>query len=395
MKTRDRLWSLDFILIIGIAFCGFTVCFMQNNGVPLYVVQLGGLSSTSGFMTVGFSVGAMAGRVAAGQLADRRGRRVTLLLSSLLFVASLVLPLLYSSLWMVLVSRIIHGLCFAAITTAGASAAADVLPSARLGEGMGYYGLAQAAGMAGGPTMGISLFHNGGYPALYAGSAVIMGAATLLSFSCRYEKRLPARRREESGGEVPQERSVIWRVFDKRALPAAAMYAVYSLASAMAATYMSLYAANAGIARPGLFFTTEAAGLVITRLTTGRLADRHGPLTVLLPASVSGVVSFVLLAASHALPAYALSGLFYGFSLGVTLPLLNMLAVKNVPPGRYGAANALFFLAADVGVGIGAILWGYASDLSGGGFTLCCLGSAGAVALMAVLGLRLRKLGKI
>lgn len=41
------------------------------------------------------------------------------------------------------------------------------------------------------------------------------------------------------------------------------------------------------------------------------------------------------------------------------------MAVRNVPPSRRGAANATFFLGFDLGIGVGAMLWGAVAELVG------------------------------
>ncbi|MFA7467265.1 MAG: MFS transporter, partial [Desulfotomaculaceae bacterium] len=45
-------------------------------------------------------------------------------------------------------------------------------------------------------------------------------------------------------------------------------------------------------------------------------------------------------------------------------PGMQAMAVKNVPPNRRGAANATFFSSFDLGIGIGATMWGVVSKLT-------------------------------
>ena len=69
---------------------------------------------------------------------------------------------------------------------------------------------------------------------------------------------------------------------------------------------------------------------------------------------------------------FNLSGIVYGFCTGIALPLNQSVAVKNTPPERWGAANALFQLAIDVGIGGACVIWGIVNDCFGFPVTICC-----------------------
>ena len=62
----------------------------------------------------------------------------------------------------------------------------------------------------------------------------------------------------------------------------------------------------------------------------------------------------------------------YGFCIGIALPLNQSVAVKNTPPERWGAANALFQLANDIGIGGACVIWGIVNDCFGFPVTICC-----------------------
>ena len=91
------------------------------------------------------------------------------------------------------------------------------------------------------------------------------------------------------------------------------------------------------------------------------------------------------LASMQALPAtatewlFCLAGLPYGLFLGIMMPVNQTVAVKNTPPERWGAANALYLLALDVGVGIVCVAWGILNDAFGYTAAIVC-----AMAFMVV-----------
>ena len=53
--------------------------------------------------------------------------------------------------------RIIHGVTWAVSTTAVGTAITDIIPDSRRGEGMGWYGMAMTIAMAIGPMIGLSV----------------------------------------------------------------------------------------------------------------------------------------------------------------------------------------------------------------------------------------------
>ena len=82
----------------------------------------------------------------------------------------------------------LQGMGFAIATTASATAAADVLPLSRLGEGIGYYGLGQAIAMSIGPALAMFLVSTDPAENLYLGFSAAAACALAFSLVCRYER---------------------------------------------------------------------------------------------------------------------------------------------------------------------------------------------------------------
>ena len=83
--------------------------------------------------------------------------------------------------------------------------------------------------------------------------------------------------------------------------------------------------------------------------------------------------SAMLLAAPMSEAIYLGSGVLYGLSLGITLPLNQSVAVKNTPPERWGATNALFLLMNDLGIGVTSLIWGAINDTLGFQVSIICI----------------------
>ena len=387
IQKRPRLWTADFLLTLGIALFAFMACQSLNNGTPLYIANIGGNTGYAGSLILVFSACAAIARLVSGRIIDSMGRRKIMIIGAALMLAGTVLAIPLPGLYPQIPFRAMQGFGFACVTTASSTAAADVLPHERLGEGIGYYTLGQSLGMAVGPAFGIFLCSLVFSESLFAGAAGVCAVLTILVSCCNYEKhperlpetseyRLLATRRkrmaaEEGAGASQQEQpttekqSLLSSFIEKRAFVGAIPMLIICLGFAIPTSYTALYAEQLGFPNAGLFFLIGAIAMTLTRFLGGRLLDIVAPRVLFFATVACGVLMFLMMAfAQNEYWLYA-SGVFFGISMGFSFPLLNSMSVKNTPPERWGAANAMFYLANDLGVGIGAFAWGLVADIAG------------------------------
>lgn len=389
---KVRLWTGDFVLALAIALFAFVACQSLNNGTPLYIARIGGSTGFSGALILVFSASAAVARLFAGRIIDRFGRRRIMIAGASFMIAGTALALLFPGIHAQIALRAFQGLGFACVTTASATVAADVLPAERLGEGIGYYALGQSLGMAIGPALGIYLCSLVFAESLFVGAAAVCAVLFILVWSCNYEKhveRLPEsseyRQMEERRRKVAEElveddlaqaeeevtaaeeRTYrgLSRFFERRAFVGAIPMLFICFAFAIPTSYTALYAQTLGYANAGLFFFIGAIAMTASRFFGGRLLDIVAPRILFLGTNLCGIIMFMMMGfANSELMLYG-AGLFFGVSMGFAFPLLNSMAIKNTPAQRWGAANAMFFLANDLGVGIGACAWGFVVDAWG------------------------------
>lgn len=178
----------------------------------------------------------------------------------------------------------------------------------------------------------------------------------------------------------PKRESIASRIFEKHALPGTLPMIVLSPAFGFVIFFVGLYGASLGVGNAGLFYTLSAVSMILVRLKSGAFMDRFAPIKILPVALACGLVAFAMLVACGTLldgapvrdAVFNLSGIVYGFCIGIALPLNQSVAVKNTPPERWGAANALFQLANDVGIGGACVIWGIVNDCFGFPVTICC-----------------------
>jgi MFS family permease len=144
----------------------------------------------------------------------------------------------------------------------------------------------------------------------------------------------------------------------------------------MTSSYIAIYAAEIGIVNgAGLFFTMQAAGLIVSRLISGRQVDR-GLVTQTISRgmviALVGIAAEALLAVVAGWSAvaanilYFVSALLVGYGFGTIFPAFNTLFINMAPNSRRATANATYLTGWDVGIGAGMLLGG---ALSTGGYS--------------------------
>lgn len=425
-SPREQLWSTTFVLVVVSTLCCFMVGQGLNSSTSVYVALYGGTAAYAGVLAAVFSGAAAVVRLLSGPLIDGRGRRIVMLVGFAVLIVGTVGPLFTHDVAPFVVFRILQGAGFSAVTTASATAAADALPASRMGEGIGYYGLGQALSMSVGPALALALVSTDPPENLFIGVTAIAAIGLAMIFLCRYEKHpemLPEgavyrRRLEEGESEAartgaaeaaeatgragaaeaaeasetttstaqsrmegqPRRESIASRIFEKHALPGTLPMIVLSPAFGFVIFFVGLYGASLGVGNAGLFYTLSAVSMILVRLKSGAFMDRFAPIKILPFALACGLVAFAMLVACGTVldgtpvrdAVFNLSGIVYGFCAGIALPLNQSVAVKNTPPERWGAANALFQLANDVGIGGACVIWGIVNDCFGFPVTICC-----------------------
>lgn len=427
-QKAERLWSPLFVFIIVMTLCCFMVGQGLSSGTSVYLDHMGQGAALVGVLAAVFSASAAIARIACGPVIDNVGRVIVMIVGVLFLLAGTILPAFVSGTAVFAVCRVLQGIGFSAATTASATAASDVLPLSRLGEGIGYYGLGQALATSIGPALALFLVNTDPAENLYLGMSAMAALALVFALLCRYEKnpeRLPAtssfRQRFEcvdasgavgtaesadlaaeddavsavvedgvvgsavengaagSLGKVSaigaaKKEGVLKGFFEPRALPGMLPMLFLSPAFSFGIFFMGLYGMSLGYANAGLFYTVSAIAMIAVRLVSKAFMDRVAPFKIMAFTVLFGLIGFamVFFGGQSEVLFYA-AGIPYGLCLGIAIPLNQSVSVKNTPAERWGAANAIYLLASDVGIGVASAIWGVVNEAAGFSVTIVCV----------------------
>lgn len=344
---RPALWTRDFVVLMGSTFALFSSFYFFMPVLPLFVAgPLGGDESTIGLVTSLFTITAVLFRPLGGFLMDRYGRRVVHLVALAAFAAVVWGYVLVSSLAMLLMLRLLHGLPWGAANTAANTVAADLVPRERRGEGIGLFGMSQTLAMATAPAVALAITAGDRFRLLFGCAAGIAVMALCLGLLVRHPQMADRSARLSLSSML--EGRVGW-------LAVALMFVTAGYGGVT--TFVVVYAQELGIDNPGLFFTLLAAGMVVARLGAGRLLDQRGPALVL-GAGLSMLLGcYALLFTGRA--GFYPAAVALGLGFGTVVPSLVAMAPGMVPAARRGAAFATLLSSFDVGIGGGVYLLGH------------------------------------
>ena len=365
-EQKDRLFTRDYIFTCIAAFMMSFSFFILVPTLPLYLKDNFHISpGMVGVVLSCYVVAVLSVRPMAGFVADTLPRKSVYIASYSIFVASFIgYFFIRHTLALFILLRIFHGFSFGMLTTSGNTLVIDVMPSSRRGEGLGYYGVTNNLAMAFGPMAGLFVVSSGSYTVLFLTSLITGAVGLLLGALVRVPRReLPPR------GEF---RLSADRFFLKEGVRACIAFFMLAIPYGMTTSYMALYAASAGIKHnAGLFFTVMAAGLIASRLNSGKRVDRGfitETITVgIVVAFFGGLGEALLSTVSHwnivaGYVSYFVTAFLFGYGYGTMFPAYNTLFINLAPSSRRATANATYLTGWDVGIGGGMLLGGYISE---------------------------------
>ena len=351
----------------GFTFTVFLSVFQLLPTAPFHILALGGSTFASGLFLGFLTYSSALSAPATGALADRLGARRILLTSSLAIagfsIAYAVIPDYRISLALVLV----HGVFWSGLLSASAAYLTNMLPERRRAEGIAYWGLSSIAAIAVGPSIGFWIFG-------FGWGILCVGAAILNLIMAAIAWRLPPQATPTR--EPPRGVGVEWRVL----LISLTLF-MYSFGYGGITSFSALYADANAVAPKGVYLTTLAMVMLVTRPLSGRLGDRFGHRRVFLPCLLLISAGLAVLTVGGTRFWLMLSATIFGIGFGTAYPAYVAYVMRHVEADRRGAAFGAILAAFDTGIGTGSTTMGW---LIGNYGFASAFGAAAALSALAL-----------
>ncbi|WP_240419267.1 MFS transporter [Paenibacillus periandrae] len=355
----QKLWTKSFISLTICSLLLFLNLQMMLSSFPAYVkneFHVGDLSVS--LVTSVFAITAILSRFLSAVLMRRIHRNVILFAG--LAIASVMtgITIWAGSIGSMLVMRVGFGIGFGIVSTIIPTLVSQIIPSKRIGEGIGYFGLSTSLAMSIGPMIGLNVMKHYGFSML----AVISTAAIILIFPIILLSRAipPAPSTNRATGEGSQSKPA----FNTKLLFPSLLNVILAVTYSGLLSFIALYGEMRHLDQVGLFFLFNAFTIILIRPISGKVFDRKGPAAVLIPAATSVVASLTVLSYTTSMSMLIVSALLYGLGFGAIQPTLQAWMLRSSTKEQYGMANSMFYNTTDFGIAIGALILGAISSMS-------------------------------
>jgi predicted MFS family arabinose efflux permease len=315
----------------------------------------------------------VASYLVAPRLMTRYGCRALLAGGLLALGAPALLLAVSANIALIMAVCVIRGAGFALTCVAGGSLTVSLLPPRRRGEGLALIGLVSGVPSVAALPLGVWLAGHAGYrPVFVAGGLAALAGLASVPWLPRSAGPSPgsggqspgsADRAAGRGAGEPAERpaGIVATVRNPALLRPAVTFSATTMAVGIIVTYLPLAAqahATAGPDVAALALFSEPAAAIGGRWLAGRYGDRRGSARLLGPGVLIAAAGMLALSLA-AIPAVMLAGAtLFGLGFGVTQNASQTLMYDRVPESGYGVVSAVWNLAYDGGMGLGAAGFG-------------------------------------
>jgi predicted MFS family arabinose efflux permease len=348
--------------------------YLLLSAVPLYARSAGASTGMAGLTTSALTLSAVAAYLVTPRLMARYGARLTLA-AGLLGLGLPALALAVSAnITLIMIACMIRGVGFAITCVAGGALTVSLIPPQRRGEGLALVGVVSGIPSVVALPLGVWLAGHVGYRPLFAagGLAALAGLASV--------PWLPGSRRPAcgsagaagSGGSGARADGIVATLRNPALARPAATFAATTMAIGIIVTFLPLAVTRPEENVAALALLVQPAAAIAGRWLAGRRGDRHGSAALLAPGVLIAAAGVLTLSLT-AIPAAVIAGAaVFGAGFGITQNVTQTLMYDRVAEPAYGAVSAVWNLAYDGGMGLGAAGFGVLASHAGypGAFAL-------------------------
>ena len=360
---EEKLFNKNYLCLCAANFLFFFSFYLLLPVLPFFIIeQLHGSKAIVGTVISCYTLATLVVRPFSGYMMDTFKRKPLYLLALVLFTAIFCGYPFATTITMLILIRVAHGLAFGLTSVGGNTLVIDVVPSEHRGEGIGYYGVANNIAMAVGPMVGLFVYEHLSFNVIFMGCMGCSFLASVFASFIRTKVRPPVKR-----PPISLDRFVL-----VKGLLAGVSFLLLAFAYGQISNYIALYAKEMGLTiSSGLFFTVYAVGLIVSRLFAGRMVDR-GKVTQTIALGL-GITVFALLGlglchyvnalgTNYTAVVFLLIALCCGLGFGAAFPSFNALFINLGTNAQRGTATSTYLTSWDLGLGIGIFSGGILAE---------------------------------
>ena len=379
MATTERvdkpsLLTRTFLTVAAAELAYFTADGVLLPALPRYVEgPLGGGNVAVGLVVGAFSLTAFFLRPWAGLQADRRGRRILMVVGASIFALSVAGYLVATSVPVLVAMRLLTGAGEAFFFVGAVSANLDLAPPERRGEAMSFASLALYLGIGVGPLIGETVIGRVGFRAAWL---VAIGlAAVAAALASRLPSMTPAH------GMAPGRPRLI---HPAGLLPGLVLLtAVWGMAGFLA--FVPLYALDLGMSGAGLVLGLFSGIVVLIRSVGARIPDRLGASRASRIALVLSSIGLATVGLWREPMGLVVGAAVLGVGVALFTPALFALAANSVEADERGAVMGTTSAFLDLAFGLGPATLGFVAAAIGRSGTFLAGAVVAAVGLVLVI----------
>ncbi len=351
----EKLFNSNFLILSTASFLMFVSFYLLMPIIAMYTIEEFGASpTTAGYVVSSYIITALLMRPFSGYLVDKYNHRKFYIFTMALFSILMGGYIVSNSIGTLILTRVLLGTCFAIATTAGSTLIIDVLPSNRRSEGIGYYGAFVVLSMAIGPMLGLYLLDIFHYKGLFMMAILSSAIGFLLTLFVKTDNH-----KHKSGAHSNVKLLSLDRFFLKEATPIGIVMALIYFLNGAFMVYVSIYIKNSGQdISSGNFFLLFALGVIVSRTLTGKALNEGRNFAVLQTGIMMIIIGTAVFIYFLNAWTFIIVSVILGAGFGMSGPAVQTMMIDIVSHNKRGTANSTYFIALDLGSGLGMLLGG-------------------------------------
>ncbi len=384
VMSEERMVTRDFVLDTSISFFGSLTFFILTASIASYATWKYGSSSAEAGLAAGlFVIGGLVSRISFGRYIEFLGRKRVLVTALILSCTASSTYFLTETFELLCATRFLHGMAYGICSAATSDIITKMTPIDRRGEGLGYFLLSVTLSTAIGPMLALVFLDADAYESIF----LLCVASNILSLIIAAFLHVEE---EELTEEQKADLKVLGlrNVFHLPALPLSLITMTLMVSYSGVLSFLASYTDAIGLSEAGTFFyLVYAAMTLITRFTVGKVFDRKGPNSVMIPAFVCFIAGMIIYSSAEDTVVFLIPAVLFGLAVSTIYPSGQTMVVNGVGPDRYGSAVSTYQSMTDLGSGLGPMLIGTIIGLTGyrEAYVVCAVIAAVSFALYLIV----------